>query len=349
LLPEQVLDDWLLNAKYPFEEHYARCLQAWRTDVVVVTKPGYHPDELPLLKAARRLAIPTIAVDTTWDNMLSKRPPYVLPDAATMWNTDMTHQAITHYQMRPDSVRVTGGVQFDTFLRSCGSDRNAIVRKLDLDPAKPLVLFGLSNPDFTAGTADFARGFIERVETGAIEGRPNVVIRTHPWDPGKADYAAGSTYPLLRLDRPYRLPHPGTKFECLATRSDVQRQGDLYRAADVIVNVAGTTSLDGIAVDVPVVNIAFDAVAPAHPDVSVARFSSYSHYRPILESGAVRLARSWDELSAHVNASLRDRDADATARSRARERFLGPTDGHASERVAAAILASAGSVTSRHS
>jgi hypothetical protein len=307
----------------------------------VVTKPGYHPDELAVLKAARRLQIPTIAVDTTWDNMVSKRPPYVQTDAATMWNADMVSQALQHYQMRPGSVRVTGGVQFDTFFRKRASDTTATLTALGLDPSRPLVLFGLSNPDFTAGTAEFARGFIERVTTGQIAGSPNVVIRTHPWDHGRTDYAAGSTYPRLRVDRPYPLPQRGTQFECLPSRQDVERQGDLYQAADVIVNVAGTTSLDGIAVDVPVVNIAFDAVPPSHPDTSVTRFSHYSHYRPILESGAVRLATSWDELCSHINTAVRDRDSDAEARARARARFLGPCDDRASERVAAAIVETA--------
>jgi hypothetical protein len=342
VVSEAMLDDWLLKWKYPFETRYVRCLQEWRADAVVVTKPGYHPDELALIKAARRVGAPTISVDTTWDNMVSKRPPYILPDAVTVWNKGMAEQALAHYQMRDGSVSITGGVQFDTFFRKRPTDRTRTLQQHGLDPAKPLVVFGLSNPDFTAGTPDFARGFISRVIKGEIRGEPNVIIRTHPWDPGKTDYTAGFSYPRLRLEHPYRLPHAGTKFECLAARCDVERQGALYQAADVIVNVAGTTSLDGIAVDVPVVNIAFDAVAPAHPDVSVTRFSSYSHYRPILESGAVRLASSWEELCAHVNAAMRDPQSDAPARARARQQFLGQNDEHACDRVAGAILASSG-------
>jgi hypothetical protein len=304
----------------------------------VVTKPGYHPDELSILKAARRLGIPAIAVDTTWDNMVSKRPPYVLPDQATMWNVEMADQAVRYYGMPAAAVHVTGGVQFDTFFQPV-PDRSRLLGAMGLDPSRPLVLFGLSNPDFTTGTPEFARGVLERVANGAIAGRPNLIIRTHPWDPGRHDYTAGVPYEAVYLDRPYRLPATGTQYECVATRDDVERQGRLYRAADVIINVAGTTSLDGIAVDVPVVNIAFDSIPPPHPDMSVARFSRYSHYLPILETGAVRLAESWEELCDHVNASLRDRDRDAAGRAHARARFLAHADGRAASRVTAAIAA----------
>ena len=342
VLPESTLDRWLLNWRYPFEQHYETQLRQWQADAVVVTKPGYHPDELAILKASRHLGIPTIAVDTTWDNMISKRPPYVLPDAATVWNQDMASQAAVYYQMPAEAISVTGGVQFDTFFRPRSADRTQTLTALGLDPARPLILFGLSNPDFTAGTPEFARGLIDRVASGQIAGRPNLVIRTHPWDRGKTDYAAGTTYASVRVEHAYRLPAPGTKFECLPARQDIERQGQQYRAADVIVNVAGTTSLDGIAVDVPVVNIAFDAIPAAHPDLSVSRFTSYSHYLPIATSGAVRVAGSWDELCEHIGFALRDRAADAAARARIRSQFLGPGDDRAWERVAGAIAATAG-------
>jgi len=333
---EGQVDRWLFQSTYPFEREYARLLREWKPNVVVVTKPGYHPDELALLKAARQLGIPSISVDTTWDNMVSKRPPYILPTATTVWNAEMAVQASLYYQIPDTAVTVTGGVQFDEFFRRSDNNRSDTRRRLGLDPARPLVVFALSNPNFTAGTPEFAAGVAECVANGRINDRPMLILRSHPWDRGAESYAAGVAYDGLRIERPFELPEPATRFECLPTRRDVERQGALYRAADVIINTASTTSLDGIAADVPVVNIAFDAV-PTHPDLSVARFTQYSHYRPIAESGAVRIARSWDELCAEVNRALREPEAEAAPRARARERFLGPADDRAAERVADAI------------
>jgi hypothetical protein len=338
LVSERQVDRWLVDATYPFEDDYRRSFREWRPDVVAVTKPGYHPEELPLLKAARTMGIPTISVDTTWDNMVSKRPPYILPDAATVWNAEMSDQAAHFYQMRPNAISVTGGPQFDTFFRVPDVDRIDALRQLNLDPARPLVIFALSNPAFTAGTLEFAHGFAEQFARGRVAGRPNVVLRRHPWDRTANAYAGGVEYEPLRVEHPFDAPETGTTFECLPTRRAVERQGLLYRVADVIVNTASTSSLDGIAADVPVVNIAFDAVAAPHPDLSVARFSNYTHYRPILESGAVRVARSWDELCSEINASLGARSRDAASRERARQQFLGFSDPAAFGRVARAIL-----------
>jgi hypothetical protein len=339
VVDEAAIDRWLLSASYPFETYYRDLIAERRPDVVVVTKPGYHPDELPLLKMARAAAVPTISIDTTWDNMVSKRPPYVLPDAATVWNPEMAGEAARYYQMRPESIVVTGGVQFDAFFTP-GQPVADAREALGLDRDRPLIVFAMSNPTITSGMPSFVAGLVERVTTGKVRGEPSLVLRTHPWDPFAGTYQIPAGAAHVRLERPFLGVHEGSKFECLPTHDAVDRQAALYRAADVLVNIASTTSLDGIAADVPVVNIAFDAVE-THPELSVARFSSYTHYRPIAESGAVRLARSWDQLCVEIDDCLADRARDAQARAAARERFLGPVDGRSFERVADAVIASA--------
>ncbi|MFN8058434.1 MAG: hypothetical protein U0Q12_04665 [Vicinamibacterales bacterium] len=88
----------------------------------------------------------------------------------------------------------------------------------------------------------------------------------------------------------------------------------------------------------PVVNLAFDAI-PVHPDASVARYCEYTHYKPILATGAVRVARSFEELCRMASRDLADPTVDADARAAARASFLTYTDGSAAGRVAEALLA----------
>ena len=52
LIPEAVVDALLGAWRQPFEAHYRQMLTRLRISALAVTKPGYHPEELPLTKAA---------------------------------------------------------------------------------------------------------------------------------------------------------------------------------------------------------------------------------------------------------------------------------------------------------
>jgi hypothetical protein len=66
------------------------------------------------------------------------------------------------------------------------------------------------------------------------------------------------------------------------------------------------------------------------------------HYAPLVASGGIRLAHSWEELLdlmvAAVDAPERDRDR----RARMVADECGPVDGHAAERVARTLITLAG-------
>jgi hypothetical protein len=85
-----------------------------------------------------------------------------------------------------------------------------------------------------------------------------------------------------------------------------------------------------------VVNIAFDHdAADARPFLeSPLRYYSYTHYQQIVRTGAVRIARTADEMIAFVNAYLADPSLDAAARRRVVEEQCEFTDGRSAERIA---------------
>jgi len=68
VLPERLVDMALARTRQPHEATYGRLMDDFGPDVVAVTKPGYMPEELPVVRAARARRIPVVAVDTTWDN-----------------------------------------------------------------------------------------------------------------------------------------------------------------------------------------------------------------------------------------------------------------------------------------
>jgi hypothetical protein len=337
LMPESLVDALLGSWSQPFESHYRRMLTRLRATTVAVTKPGYHPEELPLTKAASALGIPTIAIDTTWDNMASKRPPYVKPDRLTVWNQWMEHEATEYYRFKPDAVSVTSGTQFDVlFRKDVLPDRAATLSGLGLDPERRLIVFSLNAPMYAPDNPGYIRLLLDGIASGGIEGLPNLVVRMHPFDRDSDYRQAIAGRPRVVLQRGFALGTAGGAFECLPTHEDVHRYGALMVHADLLLNQASTTSLDAMATGTPVVNIAFD-LTPTHPDISIARVYGFTHYKRIVDSAAVRLAHNPEELFALMNTFLRDRSVDGPLRADARDRFLGPAPGHAAERIADAV------------
>jgi CDP-glycerol glycerophosphotransferase (TagB/SpsB family) len=115
---------------------------------------------------------------------------------------------------------------------------------------------------------------------------------------------------------------------------DVAFLADLVRHSDLNVNVASTMTLDFAVRDKPVVNVAFDVADP--PPFAVPLWEHYyrfEHYRPVVELGAARFARSAEELARHVNAYLADPALDRDARRRLVELEIGVPPEDSSERI----------------
>lgn len=335
---EEWVDEQIGLAKQPFERYYRDLLEELQVDVVILAKPGYQPEDLPLIKSARARRTPTVSIDTTWDNIVSKRPTYLAPDALSAWSSRMREEAIAFYRLRPERVSVTGGAAFDVFGgRQPLPSREVFLSTLGLDPARQLVVFTLNNPSFNPQNPEYVRFLLEAVRTGDIAGKPNVVVRMHPWDRDSNHETIVHRYDRAYIERPFGVPDPRSVYECIPSQEEVIHYGALMTHADVVVNIGSTTSLDAIAADTPVVNIAFD-ISETDPALSAARFYDYSHYKPIVDSGAVRLTWDRSQFFREVNAFLENPSIDADKRSVARRDFLTYTDGCSASRVAQAIV-----------
>jgi hypothetical protein len=336
IFPESLVDR-MFRRTLPNERHYIRLLEQKKAEALIIMKPGYQPEDLPLINAANKLGLPTVSIDTTWDNMVSKRPAYIRPHSITLWNSQMADQAERLYGFENKDISITGGAAFDIlFKRDVLPDRTAYLRNLGLEPDRKLLVFTLAHTSFTPDNHQYITFLLDAIRDGRIAGSPNLVIRAHPWDVLTDFSSIPRNQPNVRIERPFGMPEKGSVFECLPSTKDVVHYGALMSYADVLINIASTTSLDAMAVNIPVVNIAFD-MKPTHQESSVLRYFNYSHYKPIVETGAVRMCYDPGQLIDAINACLADPNSESELRRLACKQFLTFTDGLSSERVAQAI------------
>jgi CDP-glycerol glycerophosphotransferase (TagB/SpsB family) len=171
-----------------------------------------------------------------------------------------------------------------------------------------------------------------------------VLLRPVPVDEGDRYADVRRSYPELIYARPNWVHTvPGDWSRVIPLPEDVAFLANLTHHADLNINVASTMTLDFAIHDKPVVNIAFDVASP--PPFGMPLWDYYyqfEHYRPVVELGAARFARSPDELADHVNAYLENPALDRENRRRLVELEVSLPLGRSSQRIVEVLESIAG-------
>lgn len=326
----------LLLRDYPHAAEYERRLRGHGADLVISTLPHAH-EEAPPAVVARHLGIPTAAWINSWDNLTSKPAYFTGYDHYFVWSERLRSELLRYYpEAAPATVDVTGVPHFDWYQRPCmRMSRADLCAEHGFDPGRPLVLYGTATPHL----APNEHLIVQRLarDLSEMEGRPQLLVRLHPGDAGGRfrDWNPGSS---VAIQVPGERGRGKLGGYCPTPEENREMVSSICHA-DVVVNLASTLTLDAALCDRPVVNIAFDLSPERSFQATIDQYyAEYDHYRTVAESGAVRLARSPEELLAQVADCLREPGAGREERRRLVDLWCGPFDGGSGRRLAAAIL-----------
>ncbi len=297
-----------------------RQLQETEATLVVSTNCQIS-DELPYVLAARDLGIPTLGCIQSFDNFTSRS---VLPvfDHYALWNQRMKDQLLAYYPDRhPDTAHITGTPQFDFHVRSdCRWTREATLQRLGLRVNDRYILWAANHYAATPDEPERVDALARQCATTPELRNHRIVVRLHPLD-DRRRWERGPSDPRVVASWPWEgtagMPHPLDQARLVSTLVH----------ADVCLNTASTMSLDAAVVGTPVVCVAFGDPGGHYTE----------HFRPIAESGGVRMAFDLRQLVSYVVAYIRDRSRDEAERRRLVARECGPVDGGSAARVATLI------------
>ena len=306
-------------------------LEAIRPALVVATS-CIHQAEEPFLLAARELGIPTLGCIQSFDHLTDRTLPADC-DHYAVWNTRMQRQLLEYHRVRwPSQVYVTGTPQFDFHVRpEFRRSRAETLRELGLRPGDRYLLYAANTIAVTPTEPALVRQFVRRVEAEPELRAHRIVVRLHPNDRFARWDALAATESRIVVSLPSR------KSDSFDGPGDQVRLVSSLLHADVCLNIWSSMSLDAVAVDTPVISVAFAAQRGSLEDRFCRSVYQTDWYRPIVESGGVRMARDLDALVAETLAYVRDRSRDATARAGLAARECGPLDGASAERLASMI------------
>lgn len=293
--------------------------------------------ELPV-KIAHRLGIPTAGFIFSWDNLTSRSRILVPYDYYFVWHERMKQQLLSIYpKIAPEKVFVTGTPQFDFhFKPEFHLSRKELAQRIGIDPKRPFVFY-------TTGIAKHFPEEHHHVELIAdvlqeidISQRPQLVVRTYVKGTSQEMNALAARnlpdviFPPVLWDEKWATP----LYEDLAIFTSC-----LHHAA-MGINAASTVSLELLMFDKPVLNIGFDPPGSQIPhSFRWIRHITFDHYQPVVDSRAVDVAYSPDDISILVYRSLTQSTVNSAARQLLISHMFGGTlDGCAGVRVAMCLL-----------
>jgi hypothetical protein len=287
------------------------------------------------VRAAQWLGIPTATFIFSWDNLTSQGRIIPQYDYYLVWSEGLRKQLLGMYRsIRQEQVFVTGTPQFDFHFRpEFRWTREEFCKRVDADPARNIVLY-------TTGMANHMPGepaIVERIASMLREltelGAPQLLVRVYPKDQTRRFEDIKRRYPEVLLPA---IPWESNWLTPLI--EDSYLLTNMLRHSAVCINVASTISLEMCMFDKPVINVGYNPPDVDPSVVDYARYYEFDHYRPIVESGAVEVARSEEDLRLKLIAALLHPERQAMQRRSLVRRFFGNSlDGWSSTRVAGVL------------
>jgi hypothetical protein len=332
----RTVEAWVPRAQY------SPLFAKYRPSLVVTATAGFLLAEVPLIAAARTHGVPTVAADLGWDNLSSKYRPLRPVDFLIVWNDTMRDEAVRYHGYAPDRVAVAGAAQFDPYFRDEPIEpREEFLCRIGADPTRKLVTLATPPNTMYPAAGRLVEMLAATISDGGIGPAAQLLVRVHPRDDLEA-YRTFRDRPHLRIEKP--VAHMQAvdgipAYDVFApTRDDRRHLAATLAHSDVLVNFASTTTIEACIFDTPVVNVGFDNELDLPLPLSIRRYYTYEHYRPIVELGAARVAAGPEALIAEVRRYLSDPARDRAARRAVVESLCGLADARAGTRVAEHVL-----------
>jgi hypothetical protein len=327
-----------LSDLFTLRGEYADLFAAMRPALVVTPTTGLYFSEGPLLARATRARVPAVAVDLSWDHFTTKTAPLRRVAALSVWNEAMKREAVELHGYRPEQVAVNGVPQFDIYRDGSAIDTlEEFCRHIGADPVRKLATLTTIPPVLYRHHDRVIARLAEAIDREELGFPAQLLVRVHPRDDLEL-YRQFEGRPHVIVEKPFRTGRLAEGSAVDPTGADRRHLANTLVHSDVIVNVASTIAIEAAICDTPIVNIGFDGLEQRPFLDSAARYYQYTHYRPLVEAGAVRVAGDLEEMIKLARRYLEEPTLDRDGRTRAVEELCIRADGRAAERVAEFIL-----------
>jgi hypothetical protein len=282
----------------------------------------------------------TVAMVRSFDNLTTKGRHPIIFDNYLVWNQQMRDELLRSYsKVRPGAVHVVGTPQFQFYFSpEYTGSREELFDLFKLDPQRPLLLYACCPKETVPHEVPIVAQLCADLRRIPEAQRPQLILRLHPverhpdrWKP------IAEEYPEVHWSTPWQT-NPDNVLWSVPQQEEIKLLCMLVRYSDVVINVASTMSFDAALCDTPVVCVNYALPPFADFTKYINNFYDYDHYRPIANSGAIRIARSPEQLLSHVQEYLANPALDREKRAQLVADKCGPDPAHAVDLIARSVV-----------
>ena len=327
-----VVVPWLYQ--YFFSDRpYKALFEKYQPSLLYAANIAFYPDT-DLILEARRHGVISVGMPVNWDH-LNK---YFIPmrtDYLLIQNEPMHKEAVELQAYSWEDVIPVGFSQFDSYFQPEKhiQNRKEFFEYFGIKDIRTKIILFISGSVYSPDEGDVLEEIARWIKENRFEGPVTLMVRPYV---GKRSIAKDKEkYQALEED-------PNVVFNWRQDNNNLEAKNNymgMYFYADVIISVFSTTAIEAAIFDKPTITVGFDGFQKRPYHQSLARLEELSHFRHVLDTGSVLVARSFDELYKMLEEYLKSPEKDADKRKDLMKKMCYGADGHASERIVDALLA----------
>lgn len=298
---------FLSFSKNKISQSYRDRLKKDQPDQVFFThqRPPYLA---PFLWATRQLKIPAGTFIFSWDNLSSKSRMMGVFDYFLVWSHLMKSELLTFYPNVPENkVKVVGTPQFEPYAMAKYATKLEDFReKFSLDSNIKTICFSCADASIGPNDPLVIKAIADGIRSKAITTKVALIVRTSPFDNESRFKAVMEEFPEILWNVPKwkltRENHAENWSQRVPSEEDIKDLRSLLENVDLNINMCSTMSLDFMLFDKPVINTVF-----GNRDNGLyndQRFLNYNHYKKVVDSQSVTIAKNEVELISQINQAL---------------------------------------------
>ena len=305
LIAEKI--QFLSFSKNKITQSYIQLLQEDKPTHVFFThqRPPYLA---PFLYATQQLKIPASTFIFSWDNLASKGRMLGAFDYFLVWSHLMKEELMYFYSnTRTENVKVVGTPQIEPYVMSKYETRvEDFYTKFKLDAHLKTICYSCADVSIGPNDPVVIRAIANAIRKNAITTKVQLIVRTSPAEDDSRFKAVREEFPEIIWNVPKwiltRENHAESWSQRVPSEDDIRDLRSLLEYVDLNINMCSTMSLDFMLFDKPVINTVFGN--PENGMYDDQRFLNFGHYKKVVDSQCVTIAKNEEELLEQINAAL---------------------------------------------
>jgi CDP-glycerol glycerophosphotransferase (TagB/SpsB family) len=322
-----------VNTLEPIDPKVRTIYQKWNPDLVFAPTMLSRV-EVALMRLGRKNRVPVVGMAKSFDNLTSKAYLRVHPDSLIVPNQTGVTEATTLYNYPKEKIHVTGIPQYDVYVNPhLIIDRVEFLENIGLEASKKTILYAPAGDWMNPNDHEVLAQILEWTTNGIL---PNtqVLLRLHPTYESRTQELDG--HPNLHVERPGT--HHGNLKWYEFGAGDVQHLANSLAHSDVVINTGSTLMVESCIFNTPVITLGFDGQTKKNYWQSVIRYYDREHLLPVIKTGGVPVAKSFQELQTLITTYYKNPQLHTEERKKAAFAVCGSIDGMAGKRTATVVL-----------